>query len=56
MRFHGYTEKTYLYWIRKVIYFIDKRHPKDADKEEVSGFCRCLPMINFSPLTPKSLP
>ena len=45
MRFRGYslrTEKTYLYWIRKFIYFIDKRHPKDAGKDEVSRFLSML--------------
>lgn len=32
------TEKTYLTWIRKFIYFNNKRHPKDLGEQEVSKF------------------
>ena len=38
MRLRGYslrTEKTYLLWIKKYIYFINKQHPKDTGKAEV---------------------
>jgi len=33
-----YTEKTYLTWIRRYIYFIDKRHPQEAGTSEVKAF------------------
>lgn len=40
-RLRGYslrTEKTYLHWIRRYIYFTDKRHPKDCGTDEVVSF------------------
>lgn len=45
MRLRGYsirTEKAYLYWIRQFIYFIGKRHPKDAGAAEVKQFLTWL--------------
>ena len=45
IRLRGYsirTEKTYITWIKKFIYFIDKRHPKDAGAEEVKAFLTWL--------------
>jgi len=45
MRLRGYsirTEKTYLYWIKKYIYFINKRHPQEAGKDEVVAFLSML--------------
>jgi integron integrase len=41
MRLRGYsikTEKTYLHWILRYIYFIGKRHPSEAGADEVRGF------------------
>jgi hypothetical protein len=41
MRLRGYsikTEKTYLHWILRYIYFIDRRHPAEAGAEEVKAF------------------
>ena len=41
MRLRGYsirTEKTYLHWIRRYIYFCKKRHPNDCGKHEVKAF------------------
>ncbi len=32
------TEKTYLTWIRRYIYFCDKRHPSDVPIEEISNY------------------
>ena len=37
-----YTEKTYLFWIKQYIYFINKRHPRDAGQPEVKGFLSWL--------------
>ena len=45
MRLRGYslrTEKTYLLWIKKYIYFINKQHPKDTGKAEVVAFLSML--------------
>ena len=45
IRLRGYsirTEKTYLYWIKKYIYFINKRHPQEAGKDEVVAFLSML--------------
>ena len=45
IRLRGYsirTEKTYLTWIKQFIYFIDKRHPKDAGAREVKAFLSWL--------------
>ncbi len=41
MRLRGYslrTEKTYLLWIRRFIYFINKQHPKDVGSAEVAAY------------------
>ena len=41
IRLRGYsikTEKSYLEWIRKYIYFIGKRHPSEAGPAEVKAF------------------
>ena len=40
-RLRGYslrTEETYLHWIRRYIYFNEKRHPKDCGSDEVVAF------------------
>lgn len=45
MRLRGYsikTEKSYIGWIRRYIYFIGKRHPNEAGKEEVKKFLTYL--------------
>lgn len=36
------TEKTYLHWIRRFIYFHDKRHPRDMAEPEVARFLTYL--------------
>lgn len=41
MRLRGYaikTEKTYLHWILRYIYFINRRHPAEAGPNEVRAF------------------
>lgn len=45
IRLRGYslrTEKSYIHWIRRYIYFINKRHPKDAGNKEVEAFLSWL--------------
>ncbi len=45
MRLRGYsirTEKTYLHWIRRYIFFCEKRHPNECGKEEVKDFLTYL--------------
>lgn len=45
MRLRGYsirTEKSYLDWIRRYIYFIHKRHPSEVGAEEVKAFLSWL--------------
>ncbi len=32
------TEKTYLHWIRRFIYFHHKRHPRDVAEPEIAAF------------------
>ena len=32
------TEETYVSWIRKFIYFHEKRHPKDMGQKEIEAF------------------
>ena len=32
------TEKTYLHWIRRFIYFHDKRHPRDMAEPQIAKF------------------
>jgi len=36
------TEKTYIDWIKRYIYFHDKRHPKDMGAAEINAFLSCL--------------
>ena len=45
MRLRGYslkTEKSYLAWIRRFIYFVNKRHPKDCGPKEVTAYLSWL--------------
>lgn len=45
MRLRGYaikTEKTYLHWIRRYIYFIDRKHPADVPVERVTEYLTYL--------------
>ena len=45
MRLRGYaikTEKTYLHWILRYIYFINRRHPAEASAEDVRAFLTYL--------------
>lgn len=45
MRLRGHalrTQKTYLHWIRRYIYFIDRRHPSDAGAADVRAFLTFL--------------
>lgn len=45
IRLRGYsmrTEKSYLGWIKRFIYFNDKRHPKDLGAREVKAFLSWL--------------
>ncbi|MDH5218016.1 MAG: integron integrase [Gammaproteobacteria bacterium] len=45
IRLRGYsikTEKSYIGWIKRFIYFIGKRHPKDAGAPEVKAFLTWL--------------
>ena len=45
IRLRGYsmrTEKTYIYWVRSFIYFIDKRHPSEVGAVEVEAFLTYL--------------
>jgi hypothetical protein len=32
------TEKTYVYWIKRYIFFHNKRHPKDMGGKEIEAF------------------
>jgi hypothetical protein len=32
------TEKTYVYWIRRYIFFHDKKHPKEMGSAEIEAF------------------
>ena len=45
LRFRHYsyqTEKTYVHWIKRFIFFHDKRHPREMGKEEVECFLTSL--------------
>lgn len=45
MRLRGYsirTEKTYLFWIKRFIYFINKQHPRDVGATSVTAFLSML--------------
>ena len=37
-RYSLQTEKTYIYWIKKYIFFHDVRHPKEMGASEVGAF------------------
>lgn len=46
------TEKTYIFWIKRYIYFHNKRHPKDMGPNEVNAFLNHLSVnLNCSPST-----
>lgn len=46
------TEKSYLHWIRRFIYFCDKRHPKDMGELDVERFLSHLAVeLKVSPTT-----
>jgi hypothetical protein len=46
------TEKAYLHWIRRFIYFSGKRHPKDMWELKVEQFLSHLAMtLKVSPTT-----
>ena len=32
------TEQAYLHWIKRFIFYHDKRHPKELDESQVSSF------------------
>jgi len=36
------TEKTYIHWIKRYIFFHDKRHPKDMGASEINAFLSWL--------------
>ncbi len=36
------TEQAYLHWIKRFIYFSDKRHPKNLGAAEVTAFLNYL--------------
>jgi site-specific recombinase XerD len=38
MRYSYRTEQSYVQWIKRFIFFHNKKHPKDMGKEEVSAF------------------
>src|SRR5262245_61374897 len=43
VRHYSYqTEKTYIHWIKRFIFFHDKRHPREMGKEEVERFLTSL--------------
>ena len=45
IRFKHYsmsTEKTYLFWIKQYIFFHDKKHPADLDKNDIEQFLTYL--------------
>lgn len=45
MRLRGYSfsiEKTYLFWIRRFIYFTEMQHPKDVDVGKIGEYLTCL--------------
>jgi len=49
IRLRGYslrTEKSYIGWIKRYIYFINKQHPKEVGKLEVKAFLSSLAMDN----------
>jgi hypothetical protein len=39
------TEHTYIYWIKRYIFFHDKRHPKDMGAAEVETFLSHLGVV-----------
>ncbi|WP_116367984.1 integron integrase [Parahaliea mediterranea] len=58
IRARGYayaTERTYLHWIRRFIYFHDKRHPRDLGSAEIEAFLNHLAVsANASPSTQRT--
>ena len=58
MRARGYslpTERTYLHWIRRFIFFNQRRHPKDLGKVEIEGFLNHLAVdATVSPSTQRT--
>ncbi|MCG9713584.1 phage integrase N-terminal SAM-like domain-containing protein [Shewanella insulae] len=40
------TEKAYLYWVRKFIYFHQKRHPAQLRKQPLNNFLHNLKHTN----------
>ena len=51
-RYSLQTEKAYLYWIRKLIFFHNKRHPRDMTESDVELFLTHLAINEkVSPLT-----
>jgi integrase len=45
LRMHHYsirTEEAYLEWVKRYIFFHNKRHPSDMGENEVSAFLTCL--------------
>ncbi len=36
------TEKSYVFWIRQLIFFHNKRHPKDMDKRDIEAYLNHL--------------
>ena len=32
------TEKTYIHWIKRYIFFDNKQHPKDVEGKEIEAF------------------
>ncbi|WP_051085276.1 phage integrase N-terminal SAM-like domain-containing protein [Hahella ganghwensis] len=45
------TEKSNFFWIRRYIYFIEKRHPKDVGAAEVKAFLSMLAVASRPPST-----
>ena len=39
------TEEAYVYWVKKFIYFHDKRHPRDMGRAQVEAFLTCLAVV-----------
>ena len=40
------TEKTYLYWIRRFLWFHEQKHPRELGADEVAGFLTTLAVNN----------
>ncbi len=50
------TEKTYLYWVKRFIYFHGKRHPKDMNMTDMEVFFSHLGGVVTPLLTRNVLP